>query len=65
MSNQGRSSVVWILLAVVSFAVALLAAFGVILSRDTTGRIIYGVLWAAIGFAWLGRYFVAKKRSHA
>ncbi len=62
MAEQGARRIVWVLLAAVCFAIALLAAFGVILARDDTGRIIYGVVWSLLGVSWLARYVVARRR---
>ena len=63
MKERSRGSVVWLFLAAISFFIALLAAFGVILASDGTGRLIYGVLWGLIGLGWLGRYFVVRKKT--
>ena len=74
MGNQGRGKpmpgifrrpVVWILLAVTSYCIAILAALGLILADDVTGRLIYGILWFIIGSSWLGRYFVESKTQNS
>jgi hypothetical protein len=44
---------------VVCFIIAALALTGVILRDDVTGRVIFGVVWMALGFVWLGSYFGA------
>ena len=44
---------------VVCFVIAALALTGVILRNDITGRVIFGVVWTALGFVWLGAYFGA------
>jgi hypothetical protein len=62
MDNRKAQSMVWMLLALVSFVIAVLAFSGTILADDTVGKVIYGVLWSAIGLAWLGRYFISRKR---
>lgn len=56
--------VVWSLLAGISFSVATLSAFGVILSSDVVGRLIFATAWGAIGLAWTGRYLVWRKRTY-
>ena len=56
-------SVVWLLLAGVSFSVAALAAFGVVLASDVVGRLIFATAWGAIGIAWTGRYLVWRRQS--
>jgi hypothetical protein len=63
MANLNTGSIVWILLAIVSFIIAALALSGVILARDMTGRVIYGVLWTAIGLSWIGRYVVVRRKA--
>jgi len=45
--------------AVICFGIAVLALTGVILAGDLTGRIIFGVVWTALGIVWLGSYFGA------
>ncbi|MBN1858835.1 hypothetical protein JW848_06485 [Candidatus Bipolaricaulota bacterium] len=65
MARRHVNPLAWILLAVVSAAISLLSALGVILASDTVGRVISAVAWAALAIVWLGRYFVAKKRSSA
>ena len=44
---------------IVCFVIAALALTGVILRDDVTGRVIFGVMWTALGFVWLGSYFGA------
>jgi len=53
---------VWILLSGVSFTIAFLALGGVILSRDATGRLIYGILWSLVGLGWLARYIIPRRK---
>ena len=62
MDRRNTQSIVWTLLALISFAIAVLAFSGTILAEDTVGKIVYGVLWTLIGLAWLGRCFVSRKR---
>jgi hypothetical protein len=63
MSKPEKGSIVWLLLALVSLTIAALAFAGVILSRDMTGRLIYGILWTALSLSWIGRYVVARKKA--
>lgn len=51
-------------LAGVSFVIAALSAFGVILANDTVGRMIFATVWGAIGIAWTGRYLVRRRQAH-
>jgi hypothetical protein len=62
--RQSAGPVVWLLLAGASFSVAALAAFGVILSNDVVGRLIFATAWGAIGLAWTGRYLVWRRQIH-
>ena len=39
--------------------ISVLAFGGLILKGDVTGRILFGVVWAALGIVWLGSYFGA------
>jgi hypothetical protein len=45
--------------AVICFAIAALAVVGVILAGDLVGRLVFGVVWVAVGVVWLGSYFGA------
>ena len=49
--------------ALVPWVIAVISFFGIILSGDATGRLIFGVVWTLIGVLWWGQYFQAKKRS--
>jgi hypothetical protein len=61
-SKIRKASIVWILLALVSFTIAFMASLGVILAKDTTGKIIYAVMWCAVGAGWLGRFFIERRK---
>ena len=63
MNERNKGSIIWLLLATISFTIALLAVFGVILSNDGVGRLIYGVLWSMIGLSWMGRFFIARNKT--
>ncbi len=43
--------------AIICFVIAALAFAGVILVGDWVGRVIFGVVWVALGIVWLGSYF--------
>ena len=62
MSFKITRQIVWLLLAAVCLVIALLAALGIILADDTTGRLIYTIAWTAIGLGWIGRYLIGQKR---
>lgn len=44
------------------FSIAAIAFAGIILPADMVGRVIFGIVWTAIGFIWLGWYFGFGKR---
>jgi len=50
-----------IALAILSFALASLPAFDLILRGDQTGQLIYSAVWVLVGFAWIGQLLRAKK----
>ena len=58
-----RGPIVWLLLAAVSFVIAGLAGFGVILARDPGGRLIYAGLWGMVGLVWLARFYIARRNT--
>jgi len=43
--------------------VALVAFAGLILRKDTVGRVIFGATWTALAVVWLGRLAVIAKRT--
>jgi len=51
--------------SVVCFLISVVAFSGLILKSDVTGRVIFGVVWAALGVVWLGSYFGAFFRRAA
>jgi len=63
MTRQALGTVVWTLLALVSFTIAALTYCEVILRGDTTGRYIYTILWSLVGLAWLGRLVMWRKQN--
>ncbi len=60
----GRLQSRWMLITatVICFAVAAIAFAGLILSKDATGRVIFGATWTALAVVWLGRLVVIVKR---
>jgi len=50
---------------VICFVIAILAYSGVILRHDTTGRVIFGVVWTVLGVVWLGWYVSSSRRERA
>ena len=62
MTKNDKKARVWACLASVCFMIAVLSFTGVILARDTTGRLIFGFAWSFIGLSWFGRYLLDKKR---
>jgi len=62
----GRLKSRWVLIAaaVVCFTVALIAFAGLILSKDTVGRAIFGATWTALAVVLLGRLAAIAKRTH-
>ncbi len=51
--------------AIICFVIAALAFAGVILAGDWVGRVIFGVVWVALGIVWLGpvlREFFTRPR---
>lgn len=63
LTRRSVGPVVWVSLAGVSFLIAALSAFGVILSNDIVGRLIFATAWGAIGIAWTGRYLVWRRKT--
>jgi len=49
----------------ICFVIAILAWSGVILHGDTTGRVIFGAVWTALGFVWLGWYATGLRRGQS
>ena len=45
--------------SVLCFLISATAFSGLILRADTTGRVLFGIVWAALGVVWLVSYFGA------
>lgn len=50
-----------ITLAVISFAVAMIPALGIVMSSDIVGRAIVTTAWLLIGLAWVGQAVHARR----
>jgi len=57
MEMRLRSRIGLLVAAVVCVGVAALSFTGVILAGDSVGRIIFGIVWVALGIVWLGSCF--------
>jgi uncharacterized membrane protein HdeD (DUF308 family) len=55
MAGGGSKSILWLLLAIVSFVLAVLLITGVIMSDDPVGRWIFGIVFIASGILWVVR----------
>ena len=56
MANGGSRSFLGIILAIVSFIIAILMFTAKILPDDPTARVILGFLFIGIGILWVIRY---------
>ena len=59
MGEERRTRPGFLLTMIVCFVIAAVAFSGVILRDDVVGRVIFGVVWTALGLVWLGSYFGA------
>jgi predicted membrane channel-forming protein YqfA (hemolysin III family) len=51
-----------VFMAVVSFIVASIPAFGIVMKHDITGRVIFVSVWILVGLGWFG-VFLHSQRS--
>jgi hypothetical protein len=51
----------YMIMAIISFVIAAIPAFGLVMRADPVGRVIFAVVWIVIGVAWLGQAFHAKQ----
>lgn len=65
MLRARDGSALWVLMAVLSIAIAALALSGAIFAHDLGGRLIYGLIWSAVGIGWLSRYILARKAARS
>ena len=56
MANGGSRSFLGIILAIVSFVIAILMFTAKVLPEDPTARVILGFLFIGIGILWIVRY---------
>ena len=56
MANGGSGSFLGIILAIVSFIIAILMFTAKVLPEDPTARVILGFLFIGIGILWVVRY---------
>jgi len=56
MANGGSRSFLGIILAIVSFIIAILMFTAKVLPDDPTARVILGFLFIGIGILWIIRY---------
>ena len=56
MANGGSRSFTWLLLAIVSFVIAILSFVGILAAEIPTARWIFGFLFIGIGIFWVVRY---------
>ena len=65
MTVKNQRPWLFLLAAIFSAAVSVLVFLKVFLAGDTTGRIIFGIVWALIALIWIGQYIsLIKKGSH-
>ncbi len=63
MAEGGSRSFLGILLAIVSFIIAVLMFTARVLPEDPTARIILGFLFVGIGILWVIRYSQSKSKT--
>jgi len=61
MKKKPVSSWMFLGLGLFCLALAALPAFGWVLARDSTGRIIFTVALLLVSVAWLGKFIHAKR----
>jgi len=63
MANGGSRSFLGIILAIVSFIIAILMFTAKVLPNDQTARVILGFLFIGIGILWVIRYSQSKSKT--
>ncbi len=53
------------LLAIIAFVIAAVCFAGMVLRDDAVGRIIYGVVWSAVGILWVWQFVTARRERAA
>jgi hypothetical protein len=56
MANGGSKSFTWLLLAIISFVIAVLSFTGVLAGEIPLARWIFGFVFIALGILWVVRY---------
>ena len=56
MAEEGTKSFTWLLLAIVSFAIAILSFAGILAAQIPVARWIFGFVFIALGILWGVRY---------
>ena len=56
MAEEAPKSFVWLLLAIISFVIAILSFAGVLAAQVPVARWIFGVVFIALGILWVVRY---------
>jgi hypothetical protein len=62
MADGSSKSFLWLLLAIVSFVMAVLSISGVLLADDPAGRWVFGIVWIGIGILWVVRFTRPTKK---
>lgn len=53
-----------VVMAIISFVVAIIPAAGIVMKSDPAGRIIFTIVFLLVGIAWLGQFLHVKKSDH-
>jgi hypothetical protein len=56
MAEEGPKSFTWLLLAIISFVIAILSFAGILASQVPVARWIFGIVFIALGILWVVRY---------
>lgn len=56
MAEEGSKSFTWLLLAIVSFVIAILSFAGILAAQVPVLRWIFGFVFIALGILWVVRY---------
>ncbi len=65
MTVKKKRPWLFLLAALLSAGVSIIVFLKVVLANDTTGRLIFGIVWALIAVIWFGQYLSLKnKGSH-
>jgi len=56
MAEESTRSFTWLLLAIVSFAIAILSFTGILAAKIPVAQWIFGFVFIALGILWVVRY---------